>query len=119
MANQGIGLSGSGGGTLPYTSYVAALSQSGTSAPTATVIYNNLGGTVVWARTDVGEYTATLANAFTADKTFVSQVMPSSGFLNNNSIASRLSASVITLSTGSSDNELAADKSFIEIRVYT
>lgn len=52
-------------------SYVALLSQSGTAAPTATVLFNTLGGTPAWARIGVGAYTATLASAFTLNKTAV------------------------------------------------
>lgn len=50
--------------------YLALLTQSGTSAPVATVLVNTLGGTVVWARTDIGTYTATLSNAWT-NKTLI------------------------------------------------
>lgn len=53
----------------PYLKYVALLSQSGTDAPTATVLENTLGGTVVWSYSDVGVYLATLANTFTENKT--------------------------------------------------
>lgn len=56
---------------LPYKSYVALISQSGTSAPTANVILNELGGTVVWSRAGAGQYLATLSGAFTSGKTFV------------------------------------------------
>lgn len=45
------------------------VSQAGTAAPTATVLENSLGGTITWARTSAGLYTATLASAFTANKT--------------------------------------------------
>src|SRR5688572_16305439 len=55
-----------------YKVYVALLTQTGTSAPVATVLENTLGGTVVWARGGTGEYTGTLAGAFTADKTTAS-----------------------------------------------
>ena len=51
--------------------YRALLTQTGTDAPVATVLENTLGGTVVWTRGSLGVYTGTLANAFTADKTFV------------------------------------------------
>lgn len=54
-----------------YKVYVALLTQTGTSAPTATVLANTLGGTVVWARTGTGGYTATLSGAFTVNKTIV------------------------------------------------
>lgn len=46
------------------------VSQSGTAAPTATVLENSLPGTITWARTSAGLYTATLTGAFTANKTF-------------------------------------------------
>jgi len=51
--------------------YQATLTQSGSSAPTAQVLANFLGGSVVWARTSAGLYTATLSGAFTANKTQV------------------------------------------------
>jgi hypothetical protein len=44
--------------------YVALIEQSGTAAPTATILRNTLGGVPVWGRTDVGQYTLTLAGAF-------------------------------------------------------
>ena len=54
---------------LGYKEYVALLTQTGTDAPVATVLYNDLGGTVVWTYSSVGEYIATLAGAFTINKT--------------------------------------------------
>ena len=51
--------------------YRAVIAQTGAGAPTATIVLNTLGGTVVWARTSQGIYTATLAAAFTANKTTV------------------------------------------------
>lgn len=47
------------------------LDQSGTSAPTATVLENTLGGTINWSRTGAGRYTGTLASAFPQNKTFI------------------------------------------------
>ena len=51
--------------------YRALLTQTGTDAPVATVLENTLGGEVVWTRDGTGSYLATLANAFTANKTLV------------------------------------------------
>jgi len=51
--------------------YVALLTQTGTSAPVATVLRNDLDGTVVWSYVSPGVYRATLAGAFLADKTAV------------------------------------------------
>jgi len=67
----------------PYLKYVALLSQSGTSAPTATVLENTLGGTVVWERNDVGSYTGTLTGAFPADKTFFPAQIAGAGYVRN------------------------------------
>ncbi len=62
-----------GGETVPTVGgikvYHALITQSGTSAPTATVLLNTLGGTVVWTRNSEGNYTGTLAAAFTVNKT--------------------------------------------------
>lgn len=52
-----------------YKSYVALLSQTGTNAPEAIVLYNDLGGDVVWSYDALGSYLATLTGAFTINKT--------------------------------------------------
>ncbi len=44
--------------------YIALLTQTGMDAPTATVLQNTLGGTVVWSRLSAGTYAMTLAGAF-------------------------------------------------------
>lgn len=59
-----------GGGGASYLVYTALLSQSGTSAPTATVLENTLGGTVVWTWEDVGFFRGTLTGAFPSAKTW-------------------------------------------------
>ena len=58
----------------PYKVYTALLSQIGTNAPTATVLENTLGGTVVWSRNITGEYYGTLTGAFTSGKTYATIV---------------------------------------------
>lgn len=55
--------------TPPYKVYTALLTQVGTSAPTAIVLENTLGGTITWAYVGVGIYSATLTGAFTIAKT--------------------------------------------------
>lgn len=50
--------------------YVALLSQTSTDAPTADVLENSIGA-IVWTRANTGDYNATLAGAFTDDKTVV------------------------------------------------
>lgn len=91
-------------GTNPVLAkvYRALLTQIETGDPTATVLENTLGGTVTWARTSVGTYTATLSNAFTANKTFVNVTShnPDFGAEIDATAIDLTSASVITVRTG-------------------
>ena len=45
-----------------YKSYVALISQSGTSAPTATVVFNDTAATFTWSYDDVGSYFVTCSS---------------------------------------------------------
>ncbi len=55
-----------------YKSYAALLTQSGGDAPVATVLRNDTGQVLTWARTGVGTYTLTSSVAlFDNDKTAV------------------------------------------------
>lgn len=98
-----------------YKVYVATLSQGGTSAPVPVVLKNTLGGTLVFSRSDVGQYAAVLAGAFpTASKIWISpnSITDAAG---NTIVISRGSANQIDISTNS-DNAL--NDTAIEIRVY-
>jgi len=67
---------------LGYTEYVALLTQSGTDAPTATVIKNETGATVTFARVNVGLYAATFDSAvLTLNKTACIIIHGASEFL--------------------------------------
>ena len=96
----------------PYKVYTALLSQSGTSAPTATVLENTIGA-IVWSRSVIGGYFATLSGAFTTDKT---SVLITNGSANATYIhgaqVSTSNVNVITVADGQ------IDKATIEIRVY-
>ena len=97
----------------PYKVYTALLSQTGTSAPTATVLENTLGGTVVWTRVGNGSYRATLTGAFVLDKT-TAQITG-----NNTSVilaAYRASDDIVAVNTQTLDDSIT--KGTIEIRVY-
>jgi hypothetical protein len=115
-----------GSGTLSWfgpKKYVALLTQTGTSAPTATVLENTLSGTPTLTRTGIGTYELTLTNEFTANKTWVV-----GGSADNNAGSGdfatldikRLNANKITLNTYDSftpaDDMLVSTS--IEIRVY-
>lgn len=86
--------------------YKGYLSQASTSAPTATILENNI-GTIVWARTSAGLYTGTLTGAFTANKTFgfdiaaktMIPVYSTLGTITGYYNITRTSANVITISS--------------------
>ncbi len=84
--------------------YVAIITQSGTSAPTATVLENSLGGTVVWTRDDVGLYIGTLSGAFVSNKTVVL-------------VSSSLGASQVSKTTNTIELTFASDDMIIDIEV--
>lgn len=99
-------------GIRPYKVYTALLTQVGTDAPTATVLENTIGA-IVWSRTTIGGYFATLSGAFITDKT---SVLITNGSANSTYIhgaqVSTSNVNVITVTDGQ------IDKATIEIRVY-
>lgn len=84
--------------------YRATLTQTGVAAPTVTVLENSIGA-IVWARTGVGVYTATLLAAFTANKTFI-LISPGNDITEYIAVE-RTSANTVTVRTYI--NALAAD----------
>jgi hypothetical protein len=105
----------------PYKVYTAFLTQTGTSAPVATVLENELGGTIVWTYGgNAGRYLATLSGAFVANKTAV--IIPPN--LETGKLAFAITDSananaieVFTSSAGVLANNLLEGQ-FIEIRIY-
>jgi len=105
--------------------YAALLTQTGTDAPTATVLENTLGGTVVWTRGGGGRYNATLAGAFTANKTAVNSgsCMDGSITLLGWFAGARIDAdSVRVISSSINDPSSVSDdvllNTYVEILVY-
>jgi hypothetical protein len=113
---------GSGSDTRPYKSYVALLNQSGTSAPTATILENTTGNSITWTRTAVGIYRGTWGSAVAdINKLFLA---PALGSLKNQTVVINIfgsTANIFSLSTqdaGSlSDDTLL--RTGVEIRIYT
>jgi hypothetical protein len=105
---------------LGYRSYTALLTQTGTDTPVATVLENTLGGEPVWVRNDVGEYTATLNNAF--NNFFVSSLNIDYNLTLNESVCwaglidtSNIYLVVVARGDGSLTDNWGI---YIEIRVY-
>ena len=63
--------------SLPYLSYVARISQSGTSAPTAVVVSNNTGLTPSFSYTGEGQYS--MDGPWPADVVFPQSILTSNG----------------------------------------
>ena len=104
---------------LGYIEYVALLTQTGTDAPTATVIKNDTGATVAWTRVIQGLYTGTFSSAIlTADKVAVIIVPPST---NRVLCASRSGTSTVAVSTQNAAFALTdalLGNTLIIIRIY-
>lgn len=104
--------------TTSYKVYTALLTQTGTSAPVATVLENTLGATITWSYVGVGQYYATASSAvFTADKTTGILSNSSSTGINAFVNISTTEFNTVTTSSGvAANNELV--KNMVEIRVY-
>lgn len=91
--------------------YVALISQTGTNAPIATVLENELGGELVWTRNAAGDYSGTLSGAFTSRTTSTVSVT------NAEQHAVILCTSNSHISLMSADDDYL-DRNTVEIVVY-
>ena len=101
-----------------YKVYTALLTQTGTSAPVATVLENTLGGTVTFEYVSPGIYNAVLIGEFTANKT---TAMLWGGTFNQLFKAVRFSDDRVRLATYDTSGATANDQmgiTTLEIRVY-
>lgn len=104
-----------------YDEYVAIIAQSGTAAPTATVLEGLEAGTVTLGRTDVGRYTFTLTGAFLSGKTFVDVSNGDVGDFDFNEFeAGRVDDNTISLRTSADGSlgDLDGNPLYISIRIY-
>ena len=103
--------------TAAYTVYTALVTQTGGTAPTATVLQNTTGDTLTWARTGAGTYTVTSGTAlFTPNKTAVFCNV-GNGERNQMLMWTRTSTSVLTLTTNGSDGRITSGA--FEVRIYS
>lgn len=83
---------------IPYKSYQAIISQTGTNAPSATTFQNELITSMTWARASAGLYTLTAGSAvFTSNKTVIILSNPITSLVSYFIIST--SNTVITLTT--------------------
>lgn len=108
------------GGAQPKV-YKALLTQSGTSAPVATILVNTLSGTPVWSYVGVGDYELTLANEWTANKTVIIHKSIISDDVNYKLTSIYTSSSVLnfkTFDTTTPANDMLSNAETIIIEVY-
>ena len=104
---------------LPYLSYIARISQSGTSAPTAVVVSNNTGLTPGFSYNNVGGYT--MSGPWPAGAVFDQAILTSNGDLGILSLGQ--SGSDITMlcqfldAPHTQSDDLLTD-TLVEIRIY-
>ncbi len=100
--------------TRPYYTYSIELAQSGTGAPTETVIYKDVPGTLTWSYVSTGVYRLTysgsISSIFSAGHSAL--ITPKEGF----ATIERTSASILTIRTfdasGTPANDLLASNGF-------
>ena len=107
----------------PYKVYTALLSQTGTNAPTATVLENTLGVTITWTRMMSGQFLGTASYSIFSPNKFVS----SSGRTNINTLIRLdyfsptdvfLGTATVTGAASSTFSDSLITSASIEIRVY-
>ncbi len=106
------------GAAAAVQTYVALLTQSGTDAPSAVVLSDNIGG-ITWTRTNVGEYLGTPITPLDALNTFViignvEHDYQASAFVNSD-------GDIVVITCRNSGHQHDDDKllnSPIEVRIY-
>ena len=119
-----LGVNPSSPGGSSYLIYAARLTQSGTDAPVVAAEYENTIGAIVWSRSNVGIYVATLAGAFVVNKTSINCWFnfDSVSALYTNCALVAANANTVRFFTYSDTSftnaDLDGDGLFVEIRVY-
>jgi hypothetical protein len=109
-------------GGSSYLVYTALLTQTETNAPVATVLENTLGGTPSFGYSAAGQYTITLSEAFTANKTiaYAPNYYISGDAPNIRTTIERASSSMYYIYSfdGGAPGDGVLSGAFVEIRVY-
>jgi len=93
---------------LGYRMYNALITQTGTNAPTALVLGDDINGTIAFARTGVGVYTCTITGVDTFSNAYYSLTDNRFSLADGNyMVINRTSPSVLTITTFK--NSLASD----------
>jgi hypothetical protein len=106
-----------------YKVYTATITQSGASAPVATILQNTLGGEITWVYNGVGTYSITSDGLFTQGKTTITCSNLFGNFLiqpfpvfEESSFPDSLLLLNVNTDTNVTENNI--DIAFVEIKVY-
>lgn len=106
-----------------YKEYVALLTQTGTNAPVATVLKNEIGA-IVWTRESDGEYFGTLSGVFLENKTNCTISNPSGAGGYSAIACQRVTDDVVNIQTSNTSDALSDGIlgqvyiNIISIRIY-
>lgn len=102
-----------------YSVYSFLLTQSGTSAPTMTVIENTLGiADVSWVRIGAGNYESSAVATFTPTTTFILSAQTDWALVSGKILSNKISIKTIDTTTGVGTDG-ALTNLFFELRVYS
>lgn len=96
--------------------WVGLLTAVGTGDPTATVIYNTLGGTIAFTRTGTGLYQAALSSAWVANKTIIFVALGSTGSVGK-VLSARYNADNIVIAKYNAAGDLADGFTNLQFKV--
>jgi hypothetical protein len=109
-----------GDAVVPYKKYIANITQSGSAAPTVSILENTIGD-IVWTRTSSGVYQGVLFNAFPDDfKTYltINQNLQNLGGVNYISWWDGSTIQIDTLDSAFTNSDTLLSLTTIEIRTY-
>jgi hypothetical protein len=109
-----------GDAVVPYKRYIANVTQSGSAAPTVSILENTIGD-IVWTRTSSGVYQGVLFNAFIDDfKTYltINQNLQNLGGVNYITWFDGSTIQIDTLDNTFTNSDTLLVYTTIEIRTY-
>lgn len=107
---------------LGYLTYRAVINQVGTSAPTATVLYNDTLATVTWSRNSTGFYNATFSSGVLTASRSYHFISTQQGSSNQELIKGNRTSTTVYQFSSENNSHVLTDgipESLLEIRIYT
>ncbi len=118
MSSAGTNKRNSHKNFIGYTEYVALLTQSGTDAPTATVIKNDTGATVSWSRILTGIYTGAFSSAVLTENKTACIIQPGTSEHLSVSRSAATSVTVTSQNTSFANTDGLMSVVLVIVRIY-